>query len=175
MDVAQSPDLAIEALTRQFTAQLTQRTNDLLGEAQSEISRLHEELQQERQRREQSESLLGQRVEQLQRLEDDLVHEREARQRAESEVATIHAAIAAQLEIAEAEQAAIEEAEAQRQAELASLRQELTEERLRRDLLQHRVETVRRAAADLFGFDQPSTWTLGAQVSEDYSSSTFRL
>ena len=64
------------------------------------------------------------------------------------------AAIAAQLEIAEAEQAALEDAEAQRQAELARLRQELTEERLRRDLLQHRVETVRKAAADLFGFEQ---------------------
>jgi hypothetical protein len=175
MDVAQSPDLAIEALTRQFTAELTQRANDLLGQAQAETSRLQDELLQERQRREQSESLLGQRVEQLQRLEDELLHEREARQRAEAEVATIHAAIAAQLDIAEAEQAALEEAEAQRQAELASLRQELTEERLRRDLLQHRVETVRRAAADLFGFDQPATWTLGSQASEEYSGASFRL
>jgi chromosome segregation ATPase len=175
MDVAQSPDLVIEALTRQFSAALTQRTNDLLGQAQAEASRLQEELLQERQRREQSESLLGQRVEQLQRLEDELLHEREARQRAEAEVATIHAAIAAQLDIAEAEQAALEEAEAQRQAELASLRQELTEERLRRDLLQHRVETVRRAAADLFGFDQPATWTLGSQASEEYSGASFRL
>jgi hypothetical protein len=175
MDVAQSPDLAIEALTRQFTAELTQRTNELLDQAHAETARLQEDLQDERQRREQSESQLGQRVEQLQRLEDELLQERNARQRAEAEVATIHAAIAAQLEIAESEQAALDQAEAQRQVELACLRQELTEERLRRDLLQHRVETVRRAAADLFGLDQPNGWPAGPASHEGYSNSSSRL
>lgn len=161
MDRELSADLSIDALTRQFTAEIAHRTQAVLDRAQAEIAGLRAELQQEREQRQQSEALLRERDEQLQRALQELQVIAEARRSAEQEVADIHAAIAAQLEIAEAEHTAAAEAaaqaEAQRLRELDRLREELTQERLRRDLLQRRVEALRRAAADLFAVELPLT------------------
>ncbi|MEI6112765.1 MAG: hypothetical protein WCP63_14030, partial [Cyanobium sp. ELA712] len=55
------------------------------------------------------------------------------------------------------EQAALEAAEAERERQhreqLETLRLQLTQERLRREALQQRVEALRSAAADLFSID----------------------
>lgn len=155
--LSQEPAIdALDILIERFTAELAQRTRAALEQAQAEIDHLQASLREERLRREQAEALLLQREEQCLAIEAELRNERQGRQEAEREVSVIHAAIAAQLEIAEREQLAIEAAEAERQALLESLREELSQERLRRERLQRRVEALRVAAADLFGFDIPA-------------------
>lgn len=153
MDLELSEDLSIDALTRQFTAELAQRTQTLLGRAHDEVARLRAELHEERQRREQAEGQLRERDGRLQELEALCQREQEARLSAEQEVATIHEAIAAQLAIAEVEARQEQEAEEQRRRELELLREELSRERLRHDLLRQRLESLRRAATDLFAAD----------------------
>lgn len=157
MDHELSADLSIDALTRQFTTELAHRTQAVMERAHAEIASLRAELQQEREQRQQCEARLRERDQQLQQALAELQAMARARRCAEQEVADIHAAIAAQLEHAEAEHAAAEEAaahaEAQRLLELAHLRQELSQEFLSRDLLQRRVEALRRAASDLLAED----------------------
>lgn len=153
MDSELAHDLAIETLTRQFAAEMAQRTQAVLSRAEAEIHRLQEALQLESQLRQQAEQQLRQRTEQLQSLEEALQGERQARAQAEGEVAAIHAAIAAQLECCEQDQASQEAAEAERLRQLEVLRQELSRERQRRQLLEGRIETLRLAVADLFNLD----------------------
>lgn len=150
-------DLSIQELTQQFAAELAQRSRQQLDRAEAENDRLRADLAAEQQRRQDLQAQLSEALERLMRLEQELHREREARQRSEQEVAAIHAAIAQQLECAEQEQAAVQAAEAERERQqrehLATLRLELTQERLRREALQQRVQALRSAAADLFSID----------------------
>ena len=150
-------DLSIQELTQRFADELAQRNRQQLDQAQAENNRLQADLASEQQRGDELQARLTEALERLMHLEQELDREREARQCSDHEVATIHAAIAHQLESAEQEQAALEAAEAERERQhrehLETLRLQLTQERLRREALQQRVETLRSAAADLFSID----------------------
>jgi hypothetical protein len=152
-----NPDLSIQELTQRFAAELVQRSRQQLDRAEAENDRLQADLAHEQQRGYELQARLAEALERLMQLEQELDREREARQRSDHEVAAIHAAIAHQLESAEQEQAALEAAEAERQRQhrehLETLRLQLTQERLRREALQQRVEALRSAAADLFSID----------------------
>ena len=150
-------DLSIQELTQLFADELAQRSRQQLDQAQAENNRLQVDLASEQQRGDELQARLTEALERLMHLEQELDREREARQCSDHEVATIHAAIAHQLESAEQEQAALEAAEAEREwqhrEQLETLRLQLTQERLRREALQQRVEALRSAAADLFSID----------------------
>jgi chromosome segregation ATPase len=150
-------DLSIQELTQRFADELAQRSRQPLDQAHAENNRLQADLASEQQRGDELQARLTEALERLMQLEQELEREREARQRSDHEVATIHAAIAHQLESAEQEQAALKAAEAERECQhreqLETLRLQLTQERLRREALQQRVEALRSAAADLFSID----------------------
>jgi len=150
-------DLSIQELTQRFADELAQRSRQQLNQAEAENGRLQIDLASEQQRADGLQARLTEALERLMQLEHELEREREARQRSDQEVAMIHAAIAHQLESAEQEQAALEAAEAERERQhrehLETLRLQLTQERLRREALQQRVEALRTATADLFSID----------------------
>ena len=150
-------DLSIQELTQRFADELAQRSRQPLDQAHAENNRLQADLASEQQRGDELQARLTETLERLMQLEQELEGEREARQRSDHEVATIHAAIAHQLESAEQEQAALKAAEAERECQhreqLETLRLQLTQELLRREALQQRVEALRSAAADLFSID----------------------
>jgi len=152
-----NPDLSIQELTRLFADELVQRSRQQLDQVEAENDRLQADLASEHQRGNELQTRLSEALERLVQLEQELDREREARQRSDHEVATIHTAIAHQLESAEQEQAALDAAEAERERQpleqLETLRLQLTQERLRREALQQRVEALRSAAADLFSID----------------------
>jgi chromosome segregation ATPase len=151
------PALSIQELTERFAAELAQRSRHQLDRAEAENDRLQADLAREQHRGDELQARLTEAEARLMQLEQELHREREARQCSDHEVAAIHAAIAHQLENAEQEQAALEAAEAERQRQhrehLETLRLQLTQERLRREALQQRVEALRSAAADLFSID----------------------
>jgi len=152
---------AIIELSQRLAAELAQRTRALLDEANAEISHLHEALALASQRRELADAQLAELRGSRDTLSLELQQERHARQQAEQELDLIAAAIDAQLAVAEQqtsqEAAARQAAEAERERrwhdQLASVRVELTQERLIREQLQKRIEALRVAAADLFGSD----------------------
>lgn len=154
---------AIAELSQRLAAELAQRTRALLDEANAEISHLREALALESQRRELAEAQLAEVRGSRDALRLELQQERHARQQADQELDLIAAAIDAQLAVAEQqtsqEAAARQAAEAERERrwhdQLASVRVELTQERLIREQLQKRIEALRVAAADLFGSDLP--------------------
>lgn len=152
-----NPDLSIQELTQRFAAELAQRSREPLDRAEAENDRLQADLACEQQRGDALQARLTEAEARLVQLEQELERERAARQCSDHEVVAIHAAIASQLESAEQEQAALEAAEAERERQhwehLETLRLQLTQERLRREALQQRVEALRSAAADLFSID----------------------
>jgi len=162
-----NPDLSIQELTQRFAAELVQRSRQQLDRAEVENDRLQADLAREQQRGAELQARLTEALERLMQLEQELDREREARQRSDHVVAAIHTAIAHQLEIAEQEQASLEAAEAERQRQhreqLETLRLQLTQERLRREALQQRVEALRSAAADLFSIDLAAGTTATAE------------
>jgi hypothetical protein len=155
-----NPELSIHELTQRFAAELAQRSRDQLERLEADCVGFQADLATERQRSAELEARLAAAQDLLHAQEQDLAQERAARQHAQAEVAAIHAAIASQLEQAEQEQAGLRAAEAERerqhQEHLEALRLQLTQERLRREALQQRVEALRSAAADLFSIDLAS-------------------
>lgn len=124
-------DQAVVDLSAAVAQQLQTQLGALMAEAQASISALQQELEQERQ----------------------------GRSAADQQVQTIHAAIAEQLEHAEAEYAAEQTALAQQERrwleQLDSLGAELQQERQWRQQLQQRIEALRHAAAALLIEDLP--------------------
>ena len=110
-------DLSIQERTQRFADELAQRSRQPLDQAHAENNRLQADLASEQQRGDELQARLTEALERLMQLEQELEREREARQRSDHEVATIHAAIAHQLESAEQEQAALKAAEAERECQ----------------------------------------------------------
>ncbi|MEA5391565.1 hypothetical protein VB738_09885 [Cyanobium gracile UHCC 0139] len=173
---------AVEALTAQ--------AQSLIATTTGELDALREELEQERRFRRHLEAAAAAKAHEVaaerqearlerERLEAELAEALEGRRQAEAELVRFHEAIRQQLAIAEAEQAALEEAErerdrlreealaqrlqeaaqaaAAREAELQeaaerqrlSLLQDLEQERLARQKLERRLSGVRQAVLDL--------------------------
>lgn len=152
--------LAVEALTAQ--------AQNLIAATTGEVDALREELEQERRFRRHVEATAASRAHELaaqrretrlerERLEAELAEAHEGRRLAEAEVERFHEEVRQQLAIAEQEQAALEEAErerdrlrqeaAERQCRL--LRQELEQEQQARLRLERRLSGVRQAVLDL--------------------------
>jgi len=160
-----SIDQAVVDLSAAVAQQLQTQLGALMAEAQASISALQQELEQERQRRQQVEQQLEALLQSQTALQQELEQERQGRSAADQQVQTIHAAIAEQLEHAEAEYAAEQTALAQQERrwleQLDSLGAELQQERQWRQQLQQRIEALRHAAAALLIEDLP-----GAQMAE---------
>lgn len=156
VNVEQSVQDLSAAIAEQLQAQLL----TLLHDSQATIEQLRGELESERQRREAAEAQLIALQHQQEAMEQELIQARATSAAAADEIAGIHAAIAAQLEHAEAEHQAQQAAEAAREQhwreQLEALQAAFQQERFWRELLQGRVEALRRAAADLFSMDGPS-------------------
>ncbi|WP_094585432.1 hypothetical protein [Synechococcus sp. BO 8801] len=151
---------AVEALTAQ--------AQSLIAAATSEVDALREELEQERRFRRHLESAAAIRAHEVaaqleearlerERLAAELAEALEGRRLAEAEVERFHEAIRQQLAIAEAEQAALEEAERERdlrreeaaERQRQALLQELEQEQRARRRLERRLAGVRQAVIEL--------------------------
>ncbi|MDM7954082.1 MAG: hypothetical protein QUV07_12820 [Cyanobium sp. CZS 25K] len=151
---------AVEALTAQ--------AQSLIAATTSEVDALREELEQERRFRRHLESAAATRAHEVaaereearlerQRLEAELAEALEGRRQAEAEVERFHEAIRQQLAIAEQEQAALEEAERERdrlreeaaERQRQSLLQDLEQEQRARRRLERRLAGVRQAVIGL--------------------------
>ncbi len=151
---------AVEALTAQ--------AQTLIAATSREIDALREELEQERRFRRHLEANAAARTHEVaaqqeearrvrERFEAELAEAQEGRRLAEAEVERFHEAVRQQLAIAEQEQAALEEAERERdrlRQEAADrqcrvLSQELEQERGARLRLERRLSGVRQAVLDL--------------------------
>ena len=155
---------AVEALTAQ--------AQTLIAATSAEVDALREELEQERRFRRHLEANAAARAHEVaaqqeegrrvrERLEAELAEAREGRRLAEAEVERFHEAVRQQLAIAEQEQAALEEAERERDRlrqeaadrqcrELTQeLEQELEQERGVRLRLERRLSGVRQAVLNL--------------------------
>lgn len=151
---------AVEALTAQ--------AQTLIAATSAEVDALHEELEQERRFRRHLEANAAARAHEVaaqqeearlvrERLEAELAEAREGRRLAEAEVERFHEAVRQQLAIAEQEQAALEEAERERdrlrqeaaERQCQVLMQELEQERQARLGLERRLSGVRQAVLDL--------------------------
>ena len=156
---AMSFDQAVVDLSAAVAQQLQSQLGALMAEAQESIRALEQQLAEERQRREQVEQQLDALQHSHTALQQELELERQARSAADQQVETIHAAIAEQLELAEAEHAAEQAARAEQERcwseQQKSLRAELQQERQWREQLQQRIETLRQAAAALLVDDLP--------------------
>ncbi len=169
---------AVEALTAQ--AQM------LIAVTSSEVDALREELEQERRFRRHLEANAAARAHEVaaqqeearrvrERLEAELAEAHEGRRLAEAEVERFHEAVRQQLAIAEEEQAALEEAErerdrlrqeaAERQCRL--LRQELEQEQQARLRLERRLSGVRQAVLDLLEPQDDDEDHSGAAIAAD--------
>lgn len=152
-----SLDQAVSELSTRIAEQLADQMGALLSEAMATIARLEQDLLDEQQRREQAEAQLQELEHVRQALAMELCMERQSREAAVQEVETIHAVIAEQLEVAEAEHAANQAAEAERERrwseQLDVLQEQFSQEKFLRERLQQRVENLRSAAADLFATD----------------------
>ncbi|MEX1322803.1 MAG: hypothetical protein AB1Z21_01255 [Synechococcaceae cyanobacterium] len=152
-----SLDQAVSELSTRIAEKLAEQMGALLKEAKATIARLEQELLHEQQRREQAEAQLQHLEHDREDLAKELCRERHYREAAVQEVETIHAAIAEQLELAEAAHAADQAAEAERERrwseQLDVLQAELSQERVLRERLQQRVDDLRSAVADLFATD----------------------
>lgn len=138
-------DRAVLDLSSAMAEQLQGQLTTLMAQAQARIADLERELLDLQQRH------LA--------VVEELRQERQARAAVEHDVQTIHEAIAAQVELAEAEQAAEMAAEAERERrwsnQLQALQQTLLQERQQHYELQQRLQTLRRAASDLFSLEMP--------------------
>ena len=151
---------AVEALTAQ--------AQSLIAATTAEVDALREELEQERRYRRhleasaaaQAHAVAAQQEEARllrERLEAELAEAREGRRLAEVEVERFHEAVRQQLAIAEQEQAALEEAERERdrlrqeaaERQRQELVQELEQEQRARLRLESRLSGVRQAVLDL--------------------------
>lgn len=151
---------AVEALTAQ--------AQTLIAATSAEVDALREELEQERRFRRHLEANAAARAHEVaaqqeegrrarERLEAELAEAREGRRLAEAEVERFHEAVRQQLAIAEQEQAALEEAERERdrlrqeaaEQQCRVLTQELDQERGVRLRLERRLSGVRQAVLDL--------------------------
>jgi chromosome segregation ATPase len=151
---------AVEALNAQ--------AQTLIAATTAEVDALREELEQERRFRRHLEANAAARAHEVaaqqeearrvrERLEAELAEAREGRRLAEAEVERFHEAVRRQLAIAEQEQAALEEAERERdrlRQEAADrqcqvLVQELEQEQQARFRLERRLTEVRQAVLDL--------------------------
>ena len=151
---------AVEALTAQ--------AQTLIAATSAEVDALREELEQERRFRRHLEANAAARAHEVaaqqeegrrvrERLEAELAEAREGRRLAEAEVERFHEAVRQQLAIAEQEQAALEEAERERdrlrqeaaEQQCRVLTQELDQERGVRLRLERRLSVVRQAVLDL--------------------------
>ncbi|AFY28457.1 hypothetical protein [Cyanobium gracile] len=151
---------AVEALTAQ--------AQSLIAATSSEVDALREELEQERRFRRHLEVAAATRAHEVtaqleearlerERLEAELAEALEGRRQAEAEVERFHEAIRQQLAIAEQEQAALEEAERERdrlreeaaERQRKALLQELEQEQRARRRLERRLAGVRQAVIDL--------------------------
>ncbi len=151
---------AVEALTAQ--------AQSLIAATTSEVDALREELEQERRFRRHLESAAAIRAHEVagqleearlerERLAAELAEAREGRRLAEAEVERFHEAIRQQLAIAEQEQAALEEAERERdrlreeaaERQRQALLQDLEQEQRARRRLERRLAGVRQAVIDL--------------------------
>ncbi|MEA5414089.1 hypothetical protein [Synechococcus sp. BA-132 BA5] len=151
---------AVEALTAQ--------AQTLIAATSAEVDALREELEQERRFRRHLEANAAARAHEVaaqqeegrrvrERLEAELAEAREGRRLAEAEVERFHEAVREQLAIAEQEQAALEEAERERDRlrqeaadrQCRELTQELEQERGVRLRLERRLSGVRQAVLNL--------------------------
>lgn len=151
---------AVEALTAQ--------AQTLIAATTAEVDALREELEQERRFRRHLEANAAARAHEVaaqqeearrvrERLEAELAEAREGRRLAEAEVERFHEAVRQQLAIAEQEQAALEEAERERdrlrqeaaERQCRVLTQELEQEQQARLKLERRLSGVRQAVLDL--------------------------
>jgi chromosome segregation protein len=152
-----SLDQTVSELSKRIADQLADQMEALLSEAKATIARLEDELRHEQQRREQIEAQFQELECFWRAMKMELCKERQSREAAVQEVETIHAAIAEQLERAEAEHAANQAAEAERERRWSEqhrvLQEQFSQERFLRERLQQRVENLRNAAADLFATD----------------------
>ena len=152
-------DQVVADLSTALTEQLKIQLSALMAEAQASIRSLEQQLLEERQRREQAQQQLEALQQSHQAVKEELVAERQARAAADQQVQTIHAAIAEQLDHAEAEHAAEQAARAEQErgwtVQLETLRGELLQERQWRDQQQRRIETLRHAAAALLVDELP--------------------
>jgi DNA repair exonuclease SbcCD ATPase subunit len=151
---------AVEALTAQ--------AQTLIAATTAEVDALREELEQERRFRRHLEANAAARAHEVaaqqeearrvrERLEAELAEAHEGRRLAEAEVERFHEAVRQQLAIAEQEQAALEEAERERDRlrqeaadrQCQALTQELEQEQQARFRLERRLSGVRQAVLDL--------------------------
>ncbi len=136
-------DRAVLDLSAAMAEQLKGQLSTMMAQAQARIGELERQVAELRARH--------------QAVVEELLLERQARTAAEDEVATIHSAIAAQVEVAEAEHAAEQAAEAERERrwndQVQALQLTLQQERQQHTELQQRLQTLRRAATDLFSPD----------------------
>ncbi len=151
---------AVEALTVQ--------AQTLIAATTAEVDALREELEQERRFRRHLEANAAARAHEVaaqqeearqvrERLEAELAEATEGRRLAEAEVERFHEAVRQQLAIAEQEQAALEEAERERdrlhqeaaERQCRVLTQELEQEQQARLKLERRLSGVRQAVLDL--------------------------
>ncbi len=151
---------AVEALTAQ--------AQSLIAATTGEVDALREELEQERRFRRHLEAAAATRAHEVaaqledarlerERLAAELAEALDGRRQAEAEVERFHEAIRQQLAIAEAEQAALEAAERERdrlreeaaERQRQALLQELEQEQRARRRLERRLAGVRQAVIDL--------------------------
>ncbi len=169
---------AVEALTAQ--------AQTLIAATTAEVDALREELEQERRFRRHLEANAAARAHEVaaqqeearwerERLEAELAEAREGRRLAEAEVERFHEAVRQQLAIAEQEQAALEEAERERdrlRQEAADrqcqvLTQELEQEQQARLRLERRLSGVRQAVLDLLEPQDDEGDGAGAAIAAD--------